>query len=135
MRFHRREPYRWRKGDCIIAARQKKERVVNEALGERNSKIPAARGARDKAIAEAEGYQNRVILETTGRINAFLAKLEEYEKAPDVTRKRLYLEAMEEILARVGSKTIIDDSVRGMLPVLTLDPGSPLPAVERGARR
>ncbi len=116
-------------------ARQRKERVVNEALGERNSKIPAARGARDKAIAEAEGYQNRIILETTGKINAFLAQLEEYEKAPDVTRKRLYLEAMEDILATVGSKTIIDDSVRGILPLLNLDQGSPLPVVERGGQR
>ena len=119
----------------VNRARQRKERVVNEALGERNSKIPAARGARDKAIAEAEGYQNRIILETTGKINAFLAQLEEYEKAPDVTRKRLYLEAMEDILATVGSKTIIDDSVRGILPLLNLDQGSPLPVVERGGQR
>ncbi len=119
----------------VNRARQRKEQVVNEALGERNSKIPAARGARDQAIAEAEGYQNRIILETTGKINAVLAQLEEYEKAPDVTRKRLYLEAMEEVLARVGSKTIIDDSVRGILPLLNLDQGSPLPVVERGGQR
>ena len=108
----------------VNRARQKKEQVVNEALGERNSKIPAARGAKDKMIAEAEGYQNRAILETTGKINAFLAQLAEYEKAPDVTRKRLYLEAMEEILSQAGGKTIIDESVRGVLPLLNLDQGS-----------
>ena len=119
----------------VNRARQKKEQVVNEALGERNSKIPAARGAKDKAIAEAEGYQNRVILKTTGKINAFLAQLAEYEKAPDVTRKRLYLEAMEEILSRVGGKTIIDESVRGVLPLLNLDQGTPLPGVESGGGR
>lgn len=106
---------------AVNRARQKKEQVVNEALGERNSKVPAARGAKERAIAEAEGYQNRIILETTGDINAFLAQLAEYEKAPDVTQKRLYLEAMEEILSKVGSKTIIDDSVRGVLPLLNLD--------------
>jgi len=119
----------------VNRARQKKEQVVNEALGDRNSKIPAARGARDKMIAEAEGYENRVVLETTGKINAFLAQLEEYEKAPDVTRKRLYLEAMEGVLARVGDKTIIDDSVRGILPMLNLDQGRPQRVDERGGQR
>ena len=119
----------------VNRARQKKEKVVNEALGERNSILPAARGAKDKTIAEAEGYANRVVLETTGKISAFLAQLAEYEKAPEVTRKRLYLEAMEEILGAVGSKTIIDESVRGVLPVLNLDQGAPRPAVEKGAQR
>jgi membrane protease subunit HflK len=115
----------------VNRARQKKEQVVNEALGERNSKIPAARGAKDKAIAEAEGYQSRVVLETNGKISAFLSQLTEYEKAPDVTRTRLYLEAMEEILSQVGSKVIIDESVRGVLPVLNLDQGSPVPGLDR----
>ncbi len=109
----------------VNRARQKKERVVNDALGERNSIIPAARGAKDQAIAEAEGFQNRIILETTGEINAFLAQLTEYEKAPDVTRKRLYLEAMEEVLTRAGDKIIIDDSVRGLVPLLDLNPKNP----------
>ncbi len=106
----------------VNRARQKKEQVVNEALGERNSKIPAARGAKDQAIAEAEGFQNRITLETTGEINAFLAQLTEYEKAPDVTRMRLYLEAMEEVLTQVGDKIIIDESVRGLVPLLDLNP-------------
>ena len=119
----------------VNRARQKKERVVNEALGERNSILPAARGAKDKAISEAQGYANRAILVTAGKISAFLSQLAEYENAPDVTRKRLYLEAMEEILAKVGSKTIIDDSIRGVLPVLNLDQGTPGTAVERGAQR
>ena len=119
----------------VNRARQKKEQVVNEALGERNSKIPAARGEKDKVIAEAEGYQNRVLLETTGKVRAFLAQLAEYEKAPEVTRKRLYLEAMEEILSQAGSKIIIDESVRGVLPLLNLDQGTPLPGVESGGGR
>lgn len=116
----------------VNRARQKKERVVNEALGERNSKIPAARGEKDKTIAEAEGYQNRIILKTTGAVNAFLTQLAEYEKAPDVTRKRLYLEAMEEILTEVGNKTIIDESVRGVLPMLNLNQNSSTPGVRKG---
>ena len=119
----------------VNRARQKKETVVNEALGQRNSIIPEARGAKDRAITEAEGYQDRIVLETTGQINAFLAQLAEYEKAPDVTRKRLYLEAMEEILGRAGSKTIIDESVRGVLPMLNLDQTAPRRAVEKGVQR
>ena len=119
----------------VNRARQKKEQVVNEAQGERNSKIPAARGAKDKAIAEAEGYQNRVELETMGKTNAFLAQLAEYDKAKDVTRKRLYLEAMEVVLSQAGGKTIIDESVRGVLPLLNLDQGAPQRAVETGGAR
>lgn len=119
----------------VNRARQKKERVVNEAQGERNSKIPAARGAKDKAIAEAEGYESRIVLQTTGETNAFLARLAEYEKAPEVTRTRLYLEAMEEVLSTVGSKTIIDESVRGLLPVLNLDKDRPPRAAGKGVER
>jgi len=114
----------------VNRARQTKERVVNEAQGERNSKIPAARGARDQAIAEAEGYQSRVILETTGKISAFNAQLAEYDKAREITRRRLYLEAIEEVLGQVGSKTIIDESVQGVLPLLNLDQ-APLPPQRR----
>ena len=119
----------------VNRSRQNKEQVINEARGERNSKIPAARGAKDKAIAEAEGYQNRILLQTEGEINAFLAQLFEYQKAPEVTRKRLYLEAMEKILVTLGDKTIVDESIQGVLPLLNLNPGAPLPTTEKGARR
>ncbi len=111
----------------VNRARQNKERVVNQAEGERNRQIPAARGKRDQLISEAEGYKERVVLETLGRINAFNAKLAEYAKSPDVTRRRLYLEAMQEVLTNVGEKTIIDESVNGMLPILNLNsPQNPL---------
>jgi membrane protease subunit HflK len=111
----------------VNRARQNKERVVNQAEGERNRQIPAAEGKRDQMVSEAEGYKERVILETKGKVNAFNAKLAEYEKAPEVTIKRLYLEAMQEVLANVGDKTIIDESVGGMLPILNLNqPKNPL---------
>jgi membrane protease subunit HflK len=106
--------------DEVNRARQKKERVVNEARGERNRLIPAARGQRDRTISEAEGYRERVVREMTGRANAFLAQLAEFEKAPEVTRTRLYLEAMEDILSHVERKIVIDESVRGVLPLLDL---------------
>jgi len=112
----------------VNRARQNKERVVNEAEGERNRQIPAARGKKEQAILEAEGYRERLVLETTGRIDAFEAQLTEYEQAKEVTRMRLHLEAVEQVLAGVGEKTIIDESVRGMVPLLNLDRNTPMPA-------
>lgn len=109
--------------DEVNRAKQSKEKVVNEAKGEKNRLIPAARGERDKMIAEAEGYALRVKKEAEGRANAFLARLAEYEKAPEVTKMRLYIEAMEEVLMQVDDKVIIDESVKGMLPLLHLGSG------------
>ena len=108
--------------DSVNRARQNKERVVNDALGERNRLIPEARGLRDRAIAEAEGYEARTVLAATGRAGAFLAKLEEYKKAPEVTRTRLYLESLEDLLQRVDDLLIIDRSVSSPLPLLNLNP-------------
>ena len=116
----------------VNRARQNKERVVNQAEGERNRQIPAARGKREQMISEAEGYKERVVLETLGEVNAFNAKLAEYQKSPEVTKKRLYLEAMQEVLGQVGNKTIIDESVNQMLPILNLNQGESNPL--RGAK-
>jgi membrane protease subunit HflK len=119
----------------VNRARQNKERIVNEAEGERNRQIPAARGKRDKAISEAEGYAERILLSTKGEVTAYLAQLAEYEKAPEVTRRRIYLEAMEEILGQVGQKTILDESVDGLLPLLNLDPDGAASAAAKGGAR
>ncbi|NIA07424.1 MAG: FtsH protease activity modulator HflK [Actinobacteria bacterium] len=121
--------------DEVNRAKQNKERVINEARGERNRQIPAARGKRDQAISEAEGYRERVVKTTTGRVNAFLAQLAEYEKAPEVTRTRLYLETMEEILSAVDSKIIIDESVRGLLPFLNIGADAAGSGTQKGGAR
>ena len=121
--------------DEVNRAKQNKEQVINEARGERNRQIPAARGKRDQAISEAEGYREREVKTMTGRVNAFLAQLAEYEKAPQVTRTRLYLEAMEEILSQVDSKIVIDESVRGLLPLLNLGSGGPSSPAQKGGAR
>ena len=65
----------------------------------------------------------RVLKQAEGRANAFPAKLAEYEKAPEVTKTRLYLEAMEAILMQVDDKVVIDESVKGLLPLLHLGAG------------
>lgn len=107
--------------DEVNRARQRKEQIVNEAKGERNRRIPAAEGKRDQAILEAEGYRERVTREMQGRANAFGKQLAEYEKAPEITRARLYLQTMEDVLTGVDDKMVIDASVRSMLPLLNLD--------------
>ena len=121
--------------DEVNRARQNKERVINEARGMLNSKIPAARGKRDQMISEAEGYKARVVMTMKGRVNAFQAQLAEYEKAPEVTRTRLYLATMEKILSQVDSKIVIDESVRGLLPLLDLGADGPVGPSQKGGAR
>ena len=75
--------------------------------------MPQARASKDKLIQEAKGYADRRRLEAQGEISALLAKYEAYRQAPDVTRRRLYIEAMEEVLAESSSKTILDSDLQG----------------------
>jgi membrane protease subunit HflK len=121
--------------DEVNRAKQMKEKVVNDAKGKRNAQIPRARGGRDRAIAEAEGYALRVEMAAEGQANAFLAKLAEFQKAPEITRVRLYLEAMENIFARVEEKIVIEESVKGLLPLLHLEAGAAGTSGARGGAR
>jgi membrane protease subunit HflK len=104
--------------DAVNISLQNKEKLVNQAETERNKLMPQARAGKDKLIQEAKGYAERTRLEAQGEISALLAKYEAYRQAPDVTRRRLYLEAMEEVLGESGSKTILDSDLRGLLPML-----------------
>ena len=121
--------------NAVDKAKQSKERIVHEAKGERNRKIPAARGQRDRAIAEAEGYAVRIVKEAQGHASAFLAQLAEYDKAPEITRMRLYLEMMEQVLMQVDDKIVIDESLTGILPLLHLEAGSGESAKAGGIKR
>jgi membrane protease subunit HflK len=105
---------------------QKKDELVNEANEERFKLLPQARAERDKLITEAQGYADRRRAEADGEIEALRAKYHEYRQAPDETRQRLYLEAMEEVFGAVESKVIIDADLQGRtLPLLPLDQGVP----------
>ena len=104
--------------DAVNTSLQNKEKLVNESKIERNKLIPQARASKDRLIQEAKGYADRRRLEAQGEISALLAKYEAYRQAPDVTRRRLYIEAMEEVLAQAGSKTILDSDLQGLLPML-----------------
>ena len=105
----------------VNEAKQEKEKMINQAWEAYNKAIPAARGEAQKTIKKAEGYALKRVNTAEGDAARFIATWEAYKKAKDVTRKRLYLEAMNEILPKAGQKYIIDTSAHSILPLLRLD--------------
>lgn len=109
---------------AVNSAVQLRDQLENEANKERNKLIPGAKADRDKSIREAEGYAARRRAEVNGEISALMAKYEAYAQAPEVTRQRLYLEAMQTVLSRMENMTILDaDLQNGVLPLMQLDQG------------
>lgn len=106
--------------DRVNASIQKRDQFENEANKERNQLLPGAYAKKDQLIREAEGYAKRRRAEATGEIAALLAKYEAYQNAPEVTRQRLYLEALQEVFQSVETKIIIDGDLRQVLPLLDL---------------
>ena len=104
----------------VISAEQDKERMINEARGYSNDVLPKARGQAARLINQADGYRQAKIERATGESERFNALFEEYSKARTITRTRLYLEAMEEILPNVD-KVLIDGSAGNVVPYLPLD--------------
>jgi membrane protease subunit HflK len=102
-------------------AQQVKETVINQANGEYNRLIPRATGEGQQKISAAEGYATKRINEAQGDAQRFLALLKEYEKAPEVTRKRIYLETMSELLPKVRQKIIMDEKAPQLLPLLNMN--------------
>jgi modulator of FtsH protease HflK len=108
--------------DKVNASIQEKQKLENDAEASRNKLIPEARANRDKLIREAEGYASSRRAESNGEIEALLSKYHAYERAPEITRQRLYLEAMQDVLQSVKDKTIIDSDLKHLFPLLNLDP-------------
>src|SRR6202453_1424801 len=100
--------------------------MINIAHGDYNKVVPKAKGDAERAISEAEGYRFKRENEAEGDAAAFTAVLQEYIKAPEITRTRLYLETMGEILPDSGQKNIEDESWRHLVRILPLSirPGS-----------
>jgi modulator of FtsH protease HflK len=92
-----------------------REKVQNEARAYANDQIPKARGEAVTRLGAAQSYRQQRIAEAIGAANRFLALLKEYEKAPEVTRSRIYLESMEKIMPKV--KTYVIDSQGGRVPL------------------
>jgi membrane protease subunit HflK len=104
----------------VNKAQQDRENAINIANGEYNKAVPKAKGQADQTIREAEGYRFKRVNEAEGDVAAFSAVLQQYVKAPEITRTRLYLETMSEILPQMGQKIIVDESLRQLLPILPL---------------
>ena len=105
----------------VNQAQQEKEKLINEARRDYNKVIPLAEGEKDQRIREADGYRLKRINEAEGDAARFNALLTEYSKAPEVTRRRIYLETMQEVIPGIRSKIIVDEATQGILPLLNLD--------------
>jgi membrane protease subunit HflK len=105
----------------VNQAQQEKEQMINVANGEYNKVVPRARGEADQKIRAAEGYALGRVNQAQGDAGRFDALLTEYTKAPEVTRERMFLETMTEILPQFQQKVIIDESATQLLPLLNLD--------------
>jgi membrane protease subunit HflK len=99
----------------VADAMADREKLQNEARAYANDQIPRARGEAAQRVSDAQNYKQQRTAEAIGNTNRFLALLKEYQKAPDVTRSRIYLDAMEKILPRV--KLYVIDSQGGRMPV------------------
>jgi membrane protease subunit HflK len=106
--------------DDAVKAGQDRERQKNEGQAYANDVIPRARGTASRLLQEAEGYRQRVIATAEGDASRFRQILAEYNKAPDVTRNRMYLESMQQVMSSV-SKVMVDARANGNLLFLPLD--------------
>lgn len=104
----------------VNRAQQDRENAINLANGEYNKAVPRARGEADQAIRGAEGYRFKRINEAEGDASAFTAVLVEYIKAPEVTRTRIYLETLGDVLPSARQDIIVDEAVQQILPMLPL---------------
>lgn len=104
----------------VNQAQQEKEKLINEARRDYNKVIPLAEGEKDQRIREADGYRLKRINEAEGDAARFTALLAEYSKAPEVTRRRIYIETLQDVMPGIRSKIVIDEQSRSILPLLNL---------------
>ena len=104
----------------VNEAQQEREKLINQARSEYNKIIPRATGEAEQMIQEAEGYAVERVNQAKGEAARFNALYEEYRKAKEVTRQRIYLETLNKVLPKVGKKLIVDEDVKGLIPLLDL---------------
>jgi len=105
---------------------------MNQAQEQANREIPKARGVASQSISQAEGYALERVNRANGEADRFQAILSEYEQAPEVTRQRLYLEAMDGFLAELKKLYIVDAAQKAMVPWLPLESGVEAAAAQGG---
>jgi membrane protease subunit HflK len=105
----------------VNQAQQDREKLINQARSAYNRVIPKAKGQAEQTIQEAEGYASERVNGAYGDVARFVAVFEEYQKAPEITQQRIYLETMNRVLPRMEKKFIIDEKSGGVLPLLQLN--------------
>jgi len=107
--------------DEVNQAQQQKDRLINEAQAAYNEVIPRARGEAQQQVLQAEGYALERTNRADGDATRFKALYEAYRRAPEVTRKRLYLETMQKVVPKLGGKLLLDSGASGVVPLLPMD--------------
>ncbi|MCD4690322.1 protease modulator HflK, partial [bacterium] len=105
----------------VNQAKQERERLINEAWSEYNKAVPAAEGEAQRVIRDAEGYALARVNRAQGDAERFVAVWREYSRARDVTKRRIYLETMSEILPNIERKLIVDPDFENLVPLLQFD--------------
>lgn len=101
----------------VNEAKQEQEQAINQAEKYYNKMVPEARGKAEQQIAQAEGFAAEIVNRATGDAERFKSMLAAYQKAPQITRERMYIETMEKILKRLDTITVVDPEIKGLLPV------------------
>lgn len=107
--------------NAVNESQQERERLINEAEKRRNQEIPRARGEAQQLINEAEGYRAERVNRAQGDASRFKAVAIEYRQAPEVTRRRLYLETMDTVLPKAGQVLVVEPGSAAPLPLMNLD--------------
>ena len=110
--------------NAVNEAQQEKETLINQARSEYNKVIPKARGQAEETIQKAEGYATERVNNSRGEATRFNALYSEYVKAPEVTKSRIYLETMQEVVPKLGDRVIMDEKGNNLLPLLQVNPAS-----------
>ncbi len=105
----------------VNQAQQEREKMINVANGEYNKVVPRASGEAEQKIQAAQGYALKRVNEAQGDVSRFNAVFAEYLKAPEVTKQRIYIETMRQIIPKLGKKIIIDEEASQILPLLQLN--------------
>jgi membrane protease subunit HflK len=106
--------------DAVNQAQQQRDRLINEARAEYNKVVPRAKGEAEQTVLQAQGYALDRVNRAQGDSARFNSVYDSYRKAPDVTRRRMYLETMGRVLPNLGGKVFLDKDAKGILPLLPL---------------
>ena len=105
----------------VNQAEQERETKINQAQSEYNKVIFRARGQAENTVSTAEGYALDRVNRARGESDRFISIYRAYRKAPEVTRRRIYLETLNEVMNKAGRKVILDDKLEGVMPLLDLE--------------